>query len=284
MDLGLLLMPTDEGPNPLELATYAEEQGIESVFLPDHTHVPVSRETPYPSPPYGDLPREYYRFRDPFVTLAGIAAVTERLLLGTSVSLVVARDPIVMAKQVATLDHMSGGRVVLGVGAGWNREEMRNHGTDPRKRMALMRDRVLAMRRIWEDEQAEYHGEFVDFDPVFAWPKPVGRPLPVLVGGNGPTVLDRVLEYGDGWIPGAQKDLDALERRITELRRRASDLGRPRPTVTLVYTRVERLERYAAMGVDRCVMDVDPQAPLGAAKERIQEVAEAARPATAAAH
>jgi probable F420-dependent oxidoreductase len=284
MDLGLLLMPTDEGPDPLELAKYAEERGLDSVFLPDHTHVPASRLSPFPSPPYGDLPREYYRFRDPFVTLAGIAAVTERLILGTSVSLVVARDPFVMAKQVATLDHMSGGRVVLGVGAGWNREEMLNHGTDPTKRMGLMRDRVLAMRRIWEDEQAEYHGAHVDFDPVFAWPKPLQQPLPLLVGGNGPTVLDRVLEYGDGWIPGAQKDLDALEQRITELRRRAAELGRPRPTVTLVYTRVERLDRYAAMGVDHCVVAIHPQAPLAAARERIQQIAETARPVAAASH
>ena len=271
----MLLMPTDEGPDPVLLAREVEDSGLDSVFLPDHTHVPASRLSPFPSPPYGELPREYYRFHDPFVTLAAIASTTSRIKLGTSVSLVVERDPILMAKVVATLDLLSGGRVLLGVGAGWNREEMENHGTDPKTRMRLLGERVEAMRRIWEDELAEYHGDFVDFDPIYSWPKPRQRPLPVLVGGNGPSVLDRVLSYGDGWIPGAQKDLDALEVRIRELRERAAELGRPRPYVTLVYTRLDRIDRYAAMDVDHCVLAVDPNAETPAAVERIHEIADA---------
>jgi probable F420-dependent oxidoreductase len=274
MELGLFLMPTDEGPDPVELARHAETRGLDSIFVGDHTHVPASRLSPFPSPPYGELPREYYRFWDPFVALAAIGTATTRVKLGTSVSLVVARDPIVMAKQVATLDYLSGGRVILGVGAGWNREEMLNHGTDPTTRMTVLRERVEAMRRIWEEELAEYHGRFVEFDPVFAWPKPVQRPLPVLVGGNGPTALDRVLAYGDGWIPGAQKDLDGLERRIAELRLRAAELGRPRPLVALIYARPERLDRYGAMGVDHCIFAIDPNAPTLAAVEEIDRIAE----------
>lgn len=274
----MLLMPTDEGPDPVLLARQVEDAGLDSVFLPDHTHVPASRLSPFPSPPYGELPREYYRFHDPFVTLGAIASATSRIKLGTSVSLVVERDPILMAKVVATLDLLSGGRVLLGVGAGWNREEMANHGTDPRTRMRLLGERVEAMRRIWEDELAEYHGDFVDFDPIYAWPKPKQRPLPVLVGGNGPGALDRVLSYGDGWIPGAQKDLGALEARIRELRERAAELGRPRPYVTLVYTRPERIDTYLAMEVDHCVLAVDPNASTATAVERIQEIADAVAP------
>jgi probable F420-dependent oxidoreductase len=283
MELGLLVMPTDEGPDPVRLARHAESRGLDSIFLTDHTHIPACRESPFPSPPYGDLPREYYRFWDPFIGLAAIANATSTLRLGTAISLVVARDPIVMAKQVATLDHLSGGRVILGVGAGWNFEEMRNHGTDPATRIRVLRERVEAMRRIWEDEQAEYHGRFVDFDPMFSWPKPIQRPLPVLVGGNGPKALDRVLAYGVGWIRGAQKYLDALGIRIAELRARAAELGRPRPHVALVYTRPERVARYRAMGVDQCIFAVDPNAELPAALDAIDAIVETARTAAATA-
>lgn len=260
MDFGVCFMPTDEGPDPLEVAVRAEDLGFESVFLPDHTHVPASRLSPFPHPPYGELPREYYRFRDPFVTLAGIAAVTSRIKLGTSVALVVERDPIVLAKQVATLDLMSDGRVLLGVGAGWNREEMANHGTDPRTRMALLGERVRAMQEIWSNDKAEFHGQFVDFDPIYSWPKPVQRPWPpVIVGGNGPTVLDRVLAYGDGWFPGHQRDLTALGERITELQDRAAGAGRLSVPVTIALARIEHLARYAEIGASRCTFAL----PLG---------------------
>jgi probable F420-dependent oxidoreductase len=254
MQFGIATLMTDDGIDPLELARAAEHHGFESLFCPDHTHVPAKRETPWPHPPYGELPREYYRIRDPFITLASVAAVTSTLRLGTSVCLVVEREPIVLAKQVATLDLISQGRVLLGVGAGWNREEMRNHGTDPRTRMALLHERVDAMKAIWTHEQAEYHGRFVDFDPIFSWPKPVQRPHPpVIVGGNGPTVIDRILAFGDGWIPGHQRDLAALGARIDELQERAAAAGRDPIPVTLFYARPEFLERYEQIGISRCV-------------------------------
>ena len=254
MKHGVATLMPDDGIDPLVLARAAEEHGFESLFCPDHTHIPASRESPFPHPPYGDLPREYYRTRDPFITLAGIAAVTTRLKLGTSVCLVVEREPIVLAKQVATLDLMSKGRVLFGVGAGWNREEMRNLGTDPRTRMALLGERVEAMKAIWTSEQATYHGRFVDFDAIYSWPKPVQRPHPpVIVGGNGPTVIDRILAFGDGWMPGHQRDLAALGARIDELHERAAAAGRDPIEITLFYARPSYLETYAEIGVDRCV-------------------------------
>ena len=274
---GVLLFPTDEGPNPVELASHAEACGLDSVFLPDHSHIPASRLSPFPSPPYGELPREYYRIQEPFTTLAAISTATTVLKLGTSVSLIIERDPIHTAKVVATLDLLSSGRVILGVGAGWNKEEMMNHGTDPKTRTRLLGERVKAMRRIWEDDLAEFHGEYVDFDPIYSWPKPIQKPLPVLIGGNGPTVTDRVLEYGDGWIPGVQKDLDELQRRIAELRARATELGKPRPYVALVYARIDRFERYADMEVDQVIVGIDPQAGTEQALEEIHQMAQAAK-------
>ncbi|HEY6762952.1 MAG TPA: LLM class F420-dependent oxidoreductase [Baekduia sp.] len=268
LKLGIGVVATDDGVDPVRLAQEAEQLGFESLFLADHTHVPVKRETPYPMPPYGDLPREYYRTCDPLLTLAAASTATSTLRLGTGVSLPVERDPILMAKQVATLDHLSGGRVILGVGAGWNREEMRNHGTDPRTRMALLGERVEAMKAIWTTEQAEYHGRFVDFDPIYSWPKPVQDPHPpVIVGGGGKTVLDRVLAFGDGWMPGHQRDLDALAARIEELDERAAATGAgPRP-VTIMLARAEALERYAAMGVERAVFLLDPGIGDGALRD-----------------
>lgn len=272
-----MIMPTDDGPDPVELARIAEDAGIDTFYVPDHTHVPASRLSPFPNPPYGELPREYYRFRDPFITLAGIATTTSRIRLGTSVALVVARDPIVLAKQVASLDLMSDGRVVLGVGAGWNREEMANHGTDPRTRMTLLNERVEAMQRIWEDEIARYHGKLVRFDELYSWPKPVQRPLPVLVGGNGPTVLDRVLRIGTGWFPGHQKDVEGLAARIIELRSRAAEMGKPRPRVVVVYAKETFVETYSEIGIDECVFAVDPNASAAEAADRIKQVAGIAR-------
>jgi probable F420-dependent oxidoreductase len=274
VDYAIGWLTTDDGIDPLELARAAEHHGFESLFVPDHTHVPASRETPFPHPPYGELPREYYRIRDPFITLASIASVTTTLKLGTSVCLVPERDPIVLAKQVATLDLVSGGRVLLGVGAGWNREEMRNHGTDPRTRMAVLRERCEAMKAIWTNERAAYHGKFVHFDEIFSWPKPIQQPHPpVIVGGNGPSVLDRVLAFGDGWIPGHQKDLDGLAARIAELRERGAASGRGPLPVTLIFARLDCLERYAEMGVDRCLFML-PSAP-DEARSKLEDLAQA---------
>lgn len=251
MKIGVSTFLTDEGIGPAALARALEERGFESLFTAEHTHIPTSRESPYPGG--GDLPRVYYRSIDPFVGLGAAAGVTQHLLVGTGICLVAQRDPIVLAKEVATLDHISGGRFMFGIGAGWNREEMRDHGTDPTTRMALLRERVLAMKELWTGDEAEFHGRFVDFDPVFSWPKPVQRPHPpILVGGGGPTTFDRVLEYGDAWMPIAAQDPDELAGPIARLRQQANDRGRAvSVSVFSAPTNREHLERYAELGVER---------------------------------
>jgi probable F420-dependent oxidoreductase len=275
MDVGISYFDTDEGIHPVELGRAAEEAGFESLFLPEHTHIPASRETPRPGG--GELPRRYWHLYDPFVALSVVAGATTRLKLGTGVCLVVERDPIVTAKAVASLDHLSGGRLLFGVGAGWNVEEMRNHGTDPKRRFALMRERVLAMKAIWTQPEPEYRGEFVSFGPIWSWPKPAQRPHPpILMGGNGPKAFDRVLEYADEWLPNT-KDLDTLGERIADLRRRGEEAGRARIGVTYFGARAERdvLAQLEEAGVDRCLVTIEP----GTAAEvlpRVQEIAELA--------
>ena len=196
----ITLFPTDYSMQPPELARAVEERGFDGLFFPEHTHIPASRTTPFPGG--GDLPKQYWHTHDPFVALGACAAVTERIRLGTAICLVVERDPITLAKEVASLDMLSGGRFVLGIGAGWNREEMENHGASYPRRWALVREKILAMKAIWRDEAAEYHGEFVDFDPLWSYPKPVqtGGP-PIWIGANSKWVFDRVAEYADGWMP-----------------------------------------------------------------------------------
>jgi probable F420-dependent oxidoreductase len=263
MDFGVMMFPTHYSIGPAELAAAVEERGFGSLWFPEHTHIPTSRRTPFPAG--GDLPRQYTSALDPFVALTAAACATRRIQIGTGVCLVVQRDPIITAKEVASLDLVSGGRFQFGVGAGWNREEMENHGTDPRTRMALLRERVLAMKEIWTREEAAYHGKFVDFDPIWSWPKPVQRPHPpVIIGGGGPGVIDRVLEFGDGWIPLnlGLEDTGAMAGRITELQTRAAELGRAPIPVTLFAAspRPDMLERYAEAGVTGCVFPL-PEAP-----------------------
>src|SRR4051794_27554494 len=218
MNFGVAIFPTEDAQGPAELARMAEDRGFESLLFPEHTHIPASRETPYPAG--GELPPEYSRTYDPFVALGFAAAATERLRIGTGICLVVERDPIVTAKAVASLDVLSDGRMVFGIGAGWNREEMRSHGTDPRTRMRLMRERVEAIKAIWSQDEASYDGEFVSFERIWCWPKPVQKPHPpIVVGGNGPTVLDRVLSFGDAWMPNVIDD-DTLLGQIDDLRAR----------------------------------------------------------------
>lgn len=262
MELGLAMLLTDYSIAPARLGSLAEERGFESLFLAEHTHIPVSRETPYPGG--SELPREYSHTLDPFVALTAAATATERLRVGTGVCLVIERDPIVTAKEVATLDHVSDGRFLFGVGAGWNREEMRNHGTDSRTRFSLMRERVEAMKAIWTQDEAEYHGRFVDFDPIWSWPKPVQKPHPpVLVGGVGEKVLDRVVASGDEWFPNRVKSPEELGERIAELQRRAEAAGRGRIPVTVFGAKPEQrlLERFEAEGVTRALFYVRPEAP-----------------------
>lgn len=260
MDLGLTMFVTDETIGPVDLARAAEERGFESVLLPEHTHIPASRETPYPGG--GELPREYARTYDPFVALSAMAAVTTTLRIGTGVCLVVERDPIVLAKEVASLDHLSGGRFLFGVGLGWNREEMRHHGTDPATRVSLLSDRMAAMKAIWTQDEATHHGPHVDLDRVWSWPKPVQRPHPpVLVGGAGPSSADRLLEYGDEWLPINRGDDAALAAQAAEVQRRAAEAGRDPLPISLFAATPQRqaLDRYAALGVTRAVLMLRPE-------------------------
>ena len=259
MDYGLAIFLTDQTIGPAEVARLTEDRGFESLFVPEHTHIPVERRTPYGGG--GELPEYYYRTLDPFVALSAAATVTTRLRLGTGVCLVIQRDPILTAKETATLDHLSGGRFEFGVGAGWNREEIENHGTPFERRFGVLRERVEAIKEIWTRDEASYHGRHVEFERIASWPKPLQRPHPpVLVGGNGERVLDRVLRYGDGWFPNREA---RLAERIAELQERAAAAGRGHIPVTYFGAPVEEgaIERLAGAGVDRIVFYLPSAAP-----------------------
>jgi probable F420-dependent oxidoreductase len=263
MKFGLDMIPTDESISPAELARAAEEHGFESLFFPEHTHVPMAMRSAYPASRDGALPHPFLRSLDPFVALSAAATATTRLRLGTGICLVVERDPITLAKQVASLDFVSEGRVLFGIGAGWNEEEMRNHGTEPVTRFRLLRERVQTMKQIWTEDEAEYHGEFVDFDPIWSWPKPVQQPHPpVILAGNGPSVLRRVVAYADEWWPFSEA-LDTLPARIPELQRLAAAAGRGPIPVTLMTANRDRatIERMEAAGVSRCIFRLPSAGP-----------------------
>jgi probable F420-dependent oxidoreductase len=248
MEFGVAIFPTHDAIAPADVARLAEERGYESLFFPEHTHIPASRDTPHPSG--HELPRKYIHTYDLFVSVTAALTATSRLRVGSGICLVVERDPITTAKEVASVDFMSGGRFEFGVGAGWNREEMANHGTDPRKRMAVMRERVEAMKEIWTHDVASYSGEYVSFDGIWSWPKPAQRPHPpVLVGGNGPGVLDRVRAYGDAWFPNFARE-DILSR-AGELR---SGTDRPLSLMVMgIPASAKVLEEYADAGFVRVV-------------------------------
>jgi probable F420-dependent oxidoreductase len=201
-EFGAMIFPTDYSIQPAELAVAIEERNLDSIFFTEHTHIPASRRTPYPIG--GDLPREYIHTYDPFIALATCAAVTRRIKLGTGICLIVERDVITLAKETASLDRLSNGRLILGIGAGWNAEEMENHGVDYDKRWKVTREKVLALRELWTQESAEFHGEYVDFDPVWSYPKPIqpGGP-PIWLGATSRWSYDRIAEYCDGWLPVA---------------------------------------------------------------------------------
>jgi probable F420-dependent oxidoreductase len=247
----VFLFFSHDGMTPGAIARMVEERGQESLFFAEHTHIPASRETPVGGGGQGELPQKYWHVYDLFVALTAAAAATSKLRVGSGVCLVVERDPIITAKEVASVDHLSGGRLEFGVGAGWNREEMRDHGTDPRQRMAILRERIEAMKAIWTEHEATYHGEHVNFDRIWSYPKPAQRPHPpVLVGGDGPTVLDRVLAFGDAWFPNYRGKEEILER-AKELRARADRaievdmLGMPPEAAAI--------ERVRAIGARRAV-------------------------------
>jgi probable F420-dependent oxidoreductase len=245
MDLGVAIFATDESIRPDAVARLAEEHGQESLFFPEHTHIPVNHSR------VGEgLARHYSHTYDLFVAATAAVTATTRLRVGSGVCLLIQHDPIVCAKEVASVDHLSGGRFEFGVGAGWNRPEMANHGTDPRRRMAVLRERVEAMKAIWAQEEASYSGEFVSFERIWSWPKPAQRPHPpILVGGHGPTVLDRVLGFGDAWFPNYAQE--GILDRAADLLARAS-----RPISLQVMgmpADPKAIEAYASAGFERAV-------------------------------
>ena len=269
-DFGVLMFPTDYAIQPIPLARAAEERGFESLFFPEHTHIPASRKSPWPGG--ADLPQEYWRSHDPFVSLSAAAAATRSLKVGTGITLVTERDPILMAKQVASLDTISEGRVLLGVGAGWNAEEMENHGVAYATRWKVLRERILAMRQIWTEDNAEYHGDYVDFDPVWSWPKPVqpGGPK-ILMGASSKYTWKRVAEYCDGWFPIHQDprraaasgavDYVAGMSAINSAWAEAGREGEPDFSIFGVGPDGERVRELIEMGFNRIIFALPPADP-----------------------
>jgi len=271
MDFGLTCFMTAETIGPAELGRLAEERGFESLLLPEHTHIPSERVSPFPG---GELPDYYSEIWDPFIAGMAIAAATERLRVGTAISLVAQHDPIVLAKEIASLDRLSGGRFLLGVGAGWNLEEAANHGLAAAERFAAMGERIEAMREIWTEQTASYHGDHVDFEAIWCGPTPLQQPgPPILLGGNGPKALDRVLAYGDEWLPICLWEPDAVIDRIGELRQRAADAGRDvGVTAYLPPEDPATLERFADAGAHRAVFMV-PSAARDEVEPRLDALA-----------
>lgn len=259
-DFGLFMFPTDYAIHPVELAKAAEEHGFESIFFPEHTHIPASRKTPFPGGT--ELPKEYWHAHDPFVALGAAAAVTKKLKLGTGVCLVIERDPITLAKEVASLDTISNGRVVFGIGGGWNVEEMENHGAQYKRRWKIVREKVLAMREIWTKEAAEFHGEFVNFDPIWSYPKPVqkGGP-PVLMGSQSKKVFERIADYCDGWMPINFPRYD-WPAAIKQMREAGQAKGRGHLSLTMfgAPAKEEVLHQLSELGFERLLFPL-PAAP-----------------------
>ena len=263
MDFGAMMFCTDFSIRPDDLATLLEDRGFESMWVPEHSHIPADRRSPWPGG--AELPQEYWHTYDPFVALTAAAAATTTLKVGTGICLVIERDPIMMAKEVASVDRLSNGRFIFGIGGGWNREEMANHGTRSRSRWRLLRERILAMKEIWTREEAEFHGEFVNFDKMWAYPKPVQRPHPpILMGGDGPTTFDRVVEYCDGWMPISgrpQSGGPSLQEKIAMLRRQAEEAGRDPASINITTFRgpdgsqpeTDAIRRLEEAGVDRVI-------------------------------
>jgi probable F420-dependent oxidoreductase len=255
MHYGVVMFPTDYAMRPDDLARATEQRGFESLWVPEHTHIPASRKSPWPGG--GALPKEYWHSYDPFVALAMAAAVTTKLKLGTGICLVIERDPITMAKEVASLDHLSNGRFLFGIGGGWNAEEMEDHGTPFKSRWRVLRERILAMKELWTKEEAEFHGQHVNFDKSWAYPKPVQKPYPpILMGGDGPTTFDRVVEFCDGWMPIAGRGVTGLPEKIATLQRRAKEAGRGPIPVTAFMPKPDRavLDGLEAAGCERAVL------------------------------
>ncbi|PPR18875.1 MAG: putative coenzyme F420-dependent oxidoreductase [Alphaproteobacteria bacterium MarineAlpha10_Bin3] len=258
MDIGVFIFATDYSIAPDELARELETRGFASLYLPEHTHIPTSRRSPWPGG--GELPKEYSYTHDPFVALSFAAAATTKLKIGTGICLLPQRDPIVTAKAVASLDLLSGGRFIFGIGGGWNVDEMENHGVQYKTRFKQMREHVLAMKALWTQETAEYHGEFVDFDPAWSYPKPAQRPHPpIILGGETDYTVNRVVEYCDGWLPRGGRNFDAAEG-MGRLRRAADKAGRDMASLSVTLFRAEpdaqKLESYAQAGIESALFNL----------------------------
>ena len=274
---GISMFFTDYSMGPGELGQALESRGYESLWAPEHSHIPVSRKTPFPGG--GDLPKKYYDCMDPFVTLTAAAMATKTLMVGTGICLVAQRDPIQTAKLVASIDQVTGGRFLFGIGNGWNQDEMENHGTQMKTRHARARENIEAMKEIWTKSKAEYHGEFVNFDPMMTWPKPVQKPHPpVIVGGAFPYSARRAIRYGDGWIPQAARGgYTEIADMIPEFRKMCTEAGRDPASIaiTVWFPRkdADLMKRYMDLGVERVVFNVESVA-ADQALPVIDEIAE----------
>ncbi len=259
MEFGVTIAPSRFPVDIVAAGKLAEELGFDSFWVPEHTHFPLNRETPWPGG--GDQQRQWQYYPNPFVALAGVAGVTTTMKLGTCISLVIQHDPIVQAKVVASLDHLSGGRFLFGIGGGWQREEMANHGTKPTLRWKVLRERIAAMKEIWTKDEAEFHGEHVSFDPIWSWPKPIQKPWPpILMGGDGPKAVEGLLEYCDEWMPRPTGFEPSLPERMAEVNRRAAEMGR-KPIPSTIFGAVlepRELERYEQLGATAALFRLAP--------------------------
>ena len=273
MKFGVAIFPTDYAISMTELAPAVEQMGFESLWVAEHSHIPTSRLSPWAGG--AELPKHYWHTLDPFVALTVAALASKTIRIGTAICLLVERDPIHTAKEVASVDLVSNGRFIFGIGGGWNREEMADHGTDFSTRWKLLRERVEAIKTIWSEDVAEYHGDMIDFGPMWEYPKPVQKPHPpIILGGSGPKILERVVRYADGWMPNRGRVIE----RIPELQDLAKAAGRERIPVTY-YPKpgAEEIERLAKAGVDRCIYYVPPDGRDAALKE-LEELAGTVRP------
>ena len=255
MQIGLSNFVTDYSMPITDLAREAEERGFDSLWVPEHTHIPVSRATPWPGG--SDLPKQYWHSLDPFASLAAAAAVTTTIKLGTGITLIIERDTITTAKAAATVDLLSGGRFQFGLGGGWNREEAEHHGTQWSTRFKRLEEQVQAMQAIWTEDEPEFHGQHVDFDPIWSWPKPVQKPLPILLGGETIYTLRRVVKYNVGWLPRARQPEQTLDG-VTRLRQIAEEAGRDPTSVPISIfggsLKQEWIDRFDEANVDRIVL------------------------------
>jgi len=260
MNIGVCMFFTDYAIRIDELAREAEARGFESLWVPEHTHIPVSRRTPFPGG--SQLPKEYAHTFDPFISLMAAAAATKRLRIGTGICLVIERDTIITAKEVASLDALSGGRFEFGIGGGWNAEEMENHGAVFATRFKKLREQVLAMKEIWTKDEAEFHGKFVNFDKIWSWPKPAQKPHPpVLLGGESAYTLQRVVDFCDGWFPRGRA-AEIIMPALKDLGERAAKAGRDMKTISVSVFGAKpdeaTLETYAQAGITRAILRLPP--------------------------